>query len=90
MKAVITVLGKDRPGIIAEVSGALYRAGANILDITQTVLQGEIFSMVLLADLAGASMGFAQLKEALDESAARLGVEIQMQREEIFTSMHRI
>ena len=79
MRAVVVVLGQDRPGIIAK-----------ILDINQTVLQGDLFSMVLLADMDKLNAPFDQLKDALCACASQLGVDIQVQREEIFQSMHRI
>ena len=90
MKAVVTVLGSDRPGIIATVSTALYKCNANILDISQTVLQGEIFSMIMMVDLKAATVPFPEFKAAMDGCAAELGMEIQVQREELFKSMHRI
>ena len=90
MRAVVVVLGQDRPGIIAKVSGVLYEYNSNILDINQTVLQGDLFSMVLLADMDKLNAPFDQLKDALCACASQLGVDIQVQREEIFQSMHRI
>ncbi len=90
MKIIVSVLGKDCPGIIAKVSGRLYEANANILDITQTVLQGEVFAMTMLVDLADAKTSFEQLKETLDATGAQIGLEIRLMREEIFKSMHRV
>ena len=86
-RAVITVLGGDRPGIVAAVAGALSERDANILDISQTILQG-IFTMTMLVDLAHAD--FTELKARLDELAEGLGVQIMMQREEVFRSMYRL
>ena len=90
MKAVITVIGQDRTGIIAKVSGVLYAHEANILDITQTVLRDGIFTMIMLVDLDKCTVPFPAFKEALAACAEELGMEIQVQREEIFHSMHRI
>ena len=86
-RAIITVLGSDRPGIVAAVAGALSERSANILDISQTILQG-IFTMTMLADLGGA--GSSELKERLEELSGSLGVQIMMQREEVFKYMYRL
>ena len=86
-KVIITVLGGDRPGIVAAVAGALSEREANILDISQTILQG-IFTMTMLVDLAKAD--FSELKSYLDELAQSLGVQILMQREEVFRYMYRL
>lgn len=88
-RAVITVLGSDRPGIVAAVAGALSEREANILDISQTILQG-IFTMTMLVDLESEAAVFSELKAALDELAERLGVQITLQREEVFRFMYRL
>ena len=90
MKAIVTVLGADTKGIIAKVRGALFECGVNILDISQTVFREEIFSMVMLTDMSEMTVDFSALKERLDEVAQDLGMDIQIQREEIFNSMHRV
>ena len=87
-RAIITVLGSDRPGIVASVTGALAERDANILDISQTILQG-IFTMTMLIDL-GESVEFAELKSKLDELSESLGVQINLQREEVFRFMYRL
>ncbi len=87
-RAIITVLGSDRPGIVAAVTGELAQRDANILDISQTILQG-IFTMTMLVDL-GANTEFSALKEALDALSNRLGVQITLQREEVFKFMYRL
>ena len=89
MKAIISVLGGDRPGIIAEISGCLYRHNLNILDITQTILSGY-FTMVMMVDLAGMNVSYAEMTTALNELGEKLGLEIRMQRSEIFDAMHRL
>ena len=89
MKAIITVLGYDKEGIIAAVSGLLYRHGVNILDISQTILSGY-FTMVALVDLTKMELTYQQMLEALTAEGERLGLEIRMQRSEIFDAMHRI
>ncbi len=90
MRAVVSVLGQDKPGIIAGISTALYEANANILDITQTVLAGEVFAMTMLVDLSAMSAAFEQLKEQLCAVGEQMGIEVRLMREEIFDSMHRI
>ena len=89
MKAIISVLGGDRPGIIAEISGCLYRHNLNILYITQTILSGY-FTMVMMVDLAGMNVSYAEMTAALNELGEKLGLEIRMQRSEIFDAMHRL
>jgi ACT domain-containing protein len=87
-RAIITVLGSDRPGIVAAVTGALAQREANILDISQTILQG-IFTMTMLVEL-GESVDFAELKGTLDGLSQELGVQITLQREDVFKFMHRL
>ena len=89
MKAIVTVLGADKPGIIAEISGCLYRYNINILDITQTILSGY-FTMVMMVDLSGMTCGFHEITGALNALGEKLGLEIRMQRSEIFDAMHRL
>ncbi len=89
MRAIVTVTGKDKTGIIAGVSAALSASGVNILDISQTVLQ-EYFAMIMLVDLSSCSMPFAQLSDKLNETAKGLRMDIRIMREEIFDAMHRI
>lgn len=90
MTVIVTVLGKDRPGIIATVSGALYEMNANIIDITQTVLRGDCFTMIMMADLSDMNVSFDEFRKKMDGCAETLGMDIQVQREEIFQAMHRI
>ena len=89
MRAVITVIGKDKVGIIAAISKILAICGVNILDISQTLMQ-EIFTMIMLVDLSGNNVDFAQLSEKLEEKGAELGLSVRIQHEDIFNSMHRI
>ncbi len=88
-KAVLTVIGKDRTGIIHGVSGVLLGADINILDISQTIMQ-DMFTMVMLVDIANSNIDFSALKETLTTEGQRLGVEITICHEQIFNSMHRI
>ncbi|MBQ4161055.1 MAG: ACT domain-containing protein [Clostridia bacterium] len=89
MKAVITVLGSDRVGIIAHVTNILAKVNVNILDISQTIMD-KIFTMVMLVDLKEANTPFAEISKALDAAGQELGVSIRIQHEDIFNSMHRI
>ena len=88
-KAVISVLGTDKKGIIAQVSRILYENDANILDITQTIVSG-LFSMILIADVSSDGCSFDTLKAELDALGDRIGVQIRTQRSEIFEAMHQI
>ena len=89
MKAFITVLGRDRRGIIAAVSAKLLENGVNILDITQTILHGN-FTMIMLVELEDESVTIDSLSAALDETARELSMVIHVQREDIFSAMNRI
>jgi ACT domain-containing protein len=88
-RAIITVVGQDRAGIIAEISTLFYQAGVNILDITQTILQ-EFFTMIMIVDLTGCTLDVRQLRTALAAKEASLQVKITLQHEDIFNYMHRI
>lgn len=88
-RAIITVLGSDRSGIVAAVAGALAEHDANILDISQTILQG-VFTMTMLVDLGEADVVFAELQDQLATLSQKLGVQITMQREEVFKFMYRL
>ncbi|MEF9863556.1 MAG: ACT domain-containing protein [Christensenellaceae bacterium] len=90
MRAIVSVLGKDEPGIIAKVSGVLYEVNANILDITQTVLREEFFVMTMLVDLSAINTSFEEIKQKMQHASEQIGMEIKLQREEIFKSMHRV
>lgn len=89
MRAIVTVIGKDRVGIIADVTALLAQYGVNVLDISQTVLQ-EYFTMIMLVDAAQCTVPFADLARTLDEAGTQRGLQIRSQREDIFNAMHRI
>ena len=89
MKAIITVIGKDRVGIIAGVSSLLAQWNVNVLDISQTILQ-ENFTMVMLADLADCPLSFTELTEKLSALGVEMDIAIRMQREDIFNAMHKL
>ena len=89
MKAIVTVIGKDRVGIIALVSQLLAERGVNVLDISQTVLQ-DYFTMIMLVDASGCTVPFASLASELAAEGESRGLQIRIQREDIFNAMHRI
>ncbi|MBV7276304.1 ACT domain-containing protein [Clostridiaceae bacterium UIB06] len=89
MKAFVTVLGKDKVGIIYEVTSVLSKNNANILDINQTLIE-DYFTMVMLVDLSKIQVDFKELKGKLEAKAQEIGVSIKIQREDIFSSMHTI
>ena len=89
MRAIVTVIGKDRVGIIADVTALLAQYGVNVLDISQTVLQ-EYFTMIMLVDAAQCTVPFADLARTLDEAGTQRRLQIRAQREDIFNAMHRI
>ncbi len=88
-KAIITVIGKDKVGIIYGVSKILSENNVNILDISQTILQ-DMFTMMMIVDIENASGEFSHLSDTLSKEGEKLGVEIRIQLEKIFESMHRI
>ena len=81
-RVVITVLGKNRPGIVSE-------ANVDIRDITQSIIE-DIFTMTLLADVSSATLDFTQLQEELVSAGETLGVTVEMQREDVFQFMYRL
>lgn len=89
MKAMVTVIGQDQKGIIAKVSGVLFDCGVNILDISQTIMQ-NMFTMIMLVEFDSDVITFRQVEEKLEAAEKEIGLSIHIQREEIFTSMHRI
>ena len=89
MKAVITVVGIDKVGIIAAVSGVLADTGVNILDISQTILQ-DYFTMMMLVDLSEMEPSLEELKDRLQSTGKKHGVSIRIQHEDVFRTMHRI
>ena len=89
MRAIVTVIGKDRVGIIANVCGMLADNGVNVLDIRQTILQ-EYFTMIMIVDTAASTSDFTALADLLKTKGEENGVVIRIQREDIFEAMHRI
>ena len=89
MKAIVSVIGKDRTGIIAKVTTKLYELDCNVEDISQTVMNGSYFTMIMLVTLAE-GLSVNKVNEALHSVGEELGVEICVRHEDVFNSMHRI
>ncbi|HCT65703.1 MAG TPA: ACT domain-containing protein [Lachnospiraceae bacterium] len=89
MNGIITVLGKDKVGIIAKVCVYLSEQGINILDISQTIVQGY-FNMMMIVDMENSGISFEEIYQGLNDLGKEIGVEIKIQHEAIFDSMHRI
>ena len=89
MKAIVTVVGKDRTGIIAKVSTTLCENNINIEDISQTIMQ-DMFTMIMLVEYDNDDVNVKTLTQKLNALAEEMGLSIHLQREEIFSSMHRI
>ena len=89
MKAVVSVIGRDSVGIIARVSAGCAECGANILDISETVLNGY-FTMIMIVDIQELSMPFNDFVDRMAELGRGSGLDIHVMHEDIFNSMHRI
>ena len=89
MKAIVSVFSKDRIGIIADVCTVLADMRVNVLDLSQTIMDG-VFTMVTLADTATSDLTFEQIQQRLAQEGERLGLSIRIQRKDIFDAMHTI
>ena len=89
MKAIVTVIGKDKSGIIAKVSSKIADASINIEDISQTLMQGN-FTMLMLCELDNAKLNLKEFKNKMVELGENIGVSIHVQHEDIFNAMHKI
>lgn len=89
MKSILTVIGKDQVGIIAGVSSKLNELNINILNVTQTIMDGY-FTMIMMLDLKESNASFEEIKKGLCEKGKELKVDVKIQREEIFNSMHSL
>ena len=91
MKCVISVLGKDRSGVVAAIAGVLAECGANIDDISQTILgEGRMFSMTMMVSLDVATADFNAVQERLTATGESLGMQVLIQREDVFQTMYQI
>ncbi len=89
MKAVITVVGTDQVGILAQVSNACAQANVNVVEVSQNILGGN-FAMIMLVDIAKCSVEYPQFIETLKQKGSEMGVDIHVTRQEVFDAMHRI
>ena len=89
MNAIVTVIGKDRVGIIAAICIKLAGLNINVLDISQTIMQGN-FTMIMAVDVSQATASFAEIRDALADLGKEMELSIRIQREEIFNAMHSI
>ena len=89
MKAIVTVVGKDKVGIIAAVCVQLASYNVNVLDISQTVMQGY-FTMMMVVDVSGSTVPLAELAQVLEQKGKEMELSIRLQREDIFEAMHRV
>ena len=89
MKAIVTVVGKDKKGIIARVSNVLFDSDVNIVDISQTIMQ-DMFTMIMMIEFDSKDVSIADINDKLVAAEKEMGLSIHVQREEIFQSMHRI
>ena len=88
-KAIVTVVGKDRVGIISSVSSVLCQNNVNILDISQTIVDG-FFNMMMVADTSGSPKKLTEIRHELHQIGEEIGCSIHVQHEDIFNKMHRI
>lgn len=89
MRAIITVIGKDTVGILAKVSGVCAEYNANVIEVTQSVLQ-DMFAMIMLADISSLKGSFADLSDKMTALGEAQGLKILTMHEDIFNTMHRI
>ena len=89
MEAVITVVGQDKVGILAEVCAVCARANVNVEEVTQRILR-DTFAMIMRVDLSRATSDFTAFAEALRQKGEALGVDIRCTRQETYDAMHRI
>ena len=89
MKSIITVIGPDRVGIIAEVCTLLAQLNINIIDISQTIMHG-VFTMIMYVEQVEGSPAYDEVQSRLSAKGKEMGLEIRIQREDIFNAMHRV
>ena len=89
MRAVIAVIGKDTVGILAKVTGICAEAGANVMDVTQTIMQ-DLFAMTMLVDVTTSNVDFGTFSDTLKSAGTEMNLQIFVMHEDIFNTMHRI
>lgn len=90
MRAMLTVAGKDRTGVIAKISTTLSEHSVNILDVRQNIMGGDLFAMTMLVELDGCDISFPALTTQLEADGVALGMKVHLMHEDIFNAMHRI
>lgn len=88
-RAIITVIGKDMVGILSKVSGICAESNANVIEVTQSVLQ-ELFAMIMLVEIDSINCEFTDFSQRFSDEGKKMGLEIHVMHEDIFNSMHRI
>ena len=89
MRAIITVVGKDTVGILAEVSQICFKEHVNIMDVTQSIMQ-DMFVMIMMVDISSCAVPFSTLQDELEAAGSEMNLKIHVMHEDIFNSMHRI
>lgn len=89
MRAIVSVIGKDTVGILAKVSATCAECNANVIEVTQSVLQ-DMFAMIMMVDVSSLNCEFSQMQEKLSSLGKAQGLSIHAMHEDIFNSMHRI
>ena len=89
MKAVITVIGKDSVGILAGVAGVCAEFSANVIEVTQSVMQ-DMFAMIMMVDISKCNVPFKELAEGLNKIGEQFGVKVHVTHEELFNTMYRV
>ena len=89
MKAIVSVFSKDRIGIIADVCAVLAKMRVNVLDLSQTIMDG-LFTMVMLVDTGTSDLPFGEIQQSLAKSGEELGLNIRIQSKDIFDAMHQV
>ena len=89
MRAVVAVIGKDTVGILAKVSGICAQYSANVMDVTQTIMQ-DLFAMTMLIDISKLTINYADFADKLKETGTEMNLQIHVMHEDIFNSMHKI
>ncbi len=89
MRAVVAVIGKDMVGILAKVSGICAEQGANVMDVTQTIMQ-DLFAMTMMIEISKLEIPFSDFSDMLKAAGSEMGLQIHVMHEDIFNSMHKI
>lgn len=90
MRAMLTVAGKDRTGVVARIATTLSNHSVNIIDIRQNIMGGDLFAMIMLVELDGCDISFPALTAQLEADGVELGMKVHLMHEDIFHAMHRI